>query len=583
VLETLEKLLASETFGRSERARNLLRYLVEQEQAGNADRLKGFAIAVDVFGKDAAFDSATDAVVRVQARRLRELLAQYSASEGADDPVRITIARGTYVPTYELVGERQEASADAAAPPEEATILPAATLADSTAGSVEYSAEAAPAPLPPNPLVMRHLHFFWAAMMVIIAMLGYLVFRMALPGEAGDASIAAGRDLHPEAAAITAAIHHASLPRVYIADHSADAAANRVAAVLRTGLSSFDTVEFIAREAPTPAKSAADALQFVFNVSPGPRQGTVTIELQSSASGKVLFSRVLTAADQRAQVLDDRIADILSSTVPTAGTIYGYIEQNGLASGLISCLLLNEAYYLDQTPQKHEVAYRCLTSLTGADAKSPLVNAELASLHMEAVTDDHPYPPEASEQEALALANRAVQTGATSPYAHRAYGFLNSRIGNQAEAIRWMRKAYELNTYDLTMAASYGYALVLSGNYAAGAPIMERAVEASSVHPSWWDYGLFLAKFMNGDTQRAAEATEALAMTPKSHYLAARLIAADSTGNADLAKTLTSEIDTEFPDFAANPRATFEKAKYPPDLIEKLLTSLRAAGLDSPS
>ena len=288
MLETLEKLLASETFGRSERARNLLRYLVEQEQAGNADRLKGFAIAVDVFGKDAAFDSATDAVVRVQARRLRELLAQYSASEGADDPVRITIARGTYVPTYELIGERQEASA-----PEEAIILPAAPPADGTAASVEHSAEVAPAPLPPNPLVMRHLHFFWAAMMVIIAMLGYLVFRMALPGEAGDASIAAGRDLHPEAATITAAIHHGSLPRVYIADDSADAAANRVTAVLRTGLSSFDTVEFIAREAPTPAKSAADDLQFVFNVSPGPRQGTVTIELQSSASGKVLFSRVV--------------------------------------------------------------------------------------------------------------------------------------------------------------------------------------------------------------------------------------------------------------------------------------------------
>jgi hypothetical protein len=33
VRETLERILTSETFGRSERARNLLRYLVEQEQA----------------------------------------------------------------------------------------------------------------------------------------------------------------------------------------------------------------------------------------------------------------------------------------------------------------------------------------------------------------------------------------------------------------------------------------------------------------------------------------------------------------------------------------------------------------------
>ena len=78
--ETLERILTSETFGRSERARNLLRYLVEQEQAGHADRLKGFAIAVDVFGKDTDFDPSTDAVVRVQAGRLRELLAAHGTA-----------------------------------------------------------------------------------------------------------------------------------------------------------------------------------------------------------------------------------------------------------------------------------------------------------------------------------------------------------------------------------------------------------------------------------------------------------------------------------------------------------------------
>ncbi|TIW45138.1 MAG: hypothetical protein E5V61_15670, partial [Mesorhizobium sp.] len=97
VRETLERLLASETFGRSERARKLLRYLVEREQAGEADRLKGFSIAMDVFGRDGDFDPSTDAVVRVQAGRLRELLQQYFANEGVAEPVRIAIPRGGYV------------------------------------------------------------------------------------------------------------------------------------------------------------------------------------------------------------------------------------------------------------------------------------------------------------------------------------------------------------------------------------------------------------------------------------------------------------------------------------------------------
>jgi len=102
VRETLERLLASETFGRSERARRLLRYLVEREQAGEGDRLKGVSIAMDVFGKDGDFDASTDAVVRVQAGRLRELLEQYFANEGVAEPVRIAIPRGGYVPSYEL-------------------------------------------------------------------------------------------------------------------------------------------------------------------------------------------------------------------------------------------------------------------------------------------------------------------------------------------------------------------------------------------------------------------------------------------------------------------------------------------------
>ena len=120
VREALAKILASDTFARSERSREFLRYLVEREQAGESERLKGYAIGIDVFGRDAEFDPATDAVVRVQAGRLRELLGQYYESEGADAPIRILIPRGGYVPVYtelEQASATDEASANADAPP----------------------------------------------------------------------------------------------------------------------------------------------------------------------------------------------------------------------------------------------------------------------------------------------------------------------------------------------------------------------------------------------------------------------------------------------------------------------------------
>ena len=129
VRAALAKILASDTFARSERSREFLRYLVEREQAGESERLKGYAIGIDVFGRDAGFDPATDAVVRVQAGRLRELLGQYYETEGADAPIRILIPRGGYVPIYtdpEPESATEEASANADTPvPLEAGRAPA--------------------------------------------------------------------------------------------------------------------------------------------------------------------------------------------------------------------------------------------------------------------------------------------------------------------------------------------------------------------------------------------------------------------------------------------------------------------------
>lgn len=582
VRETLERLLASETFGRSERARKLLRYLVEREQAGEADKLKGFSIAMDVFGKDGDFDPSTDAVVRVQAGRLRELLQHYFANEGVAEPIRIAIPRGGYVPSYELNAIRLPAEPA----PKEHTEA-AATLS----GSLEEPRVAAPAvslmsPVvrEPAPSLLRHLQFFWLAIALVIAMLGVLILRQ------GSGALLAGSDAAStiENAVATGSIAPwapiESLPLVYIAVKTNSAEAARVAASLRAGLSGFDTVNFIGRDADGPPDPVTDAISFVFDVLPGPTAGDVTLELQSVATGRVLLSRNLTAADSTPSTVEDSVAGILSSAVPASGTIYNYIEQSGLQTGLTECLLLNDKYYLDQGAKTHEAAYRCLENLINQDAKSSLVYSELATLHLEAATDHYAYPAGATIEQAMSLARRAVQMGPTSPYAHRAYGYLNSRLGNSEESIRWMHKAYELNPYDLSMAAAYAYGLIFAGRYREGTPILAHAAEASSAHPTWWDYGLFVGQFMAGDMNKAALASDALQATPtKSHYLAARLIGAKATGRNQLAHDLANEMTVKFPKFAADPRATFVERRYPADLIDRLVEALRAAGLGNAS
>jgi tetratricopeptide (TPR) repeat protein len=578
VRETLERLLASETFGRSERARKLLRYLVEREQAGEADRLKGFSIAMDVFGKDGDFDSSTDAVVRVQAGRLRELLQHYFANEGIAEPVRIAIPRGGYVPSYELNAIRLPVGQEPVALAQAVAALP---------GSPE---QAAPAAVPaasmapePGPSLARHLQFFWVAMTLVILMLGVLILRQGSGALLANSDPAAVVD-NAGATSSIASPSMEALPLVYIAVKATGPEAGRVAASLRAGLAGFDTIDFIGRDADSKRDPSTDPTSFVFDVLPGPMAGDVTLELQSVATGRVLLSRNLTAADSAPGAVEDRIAAILSSTIPASGPLYSYIEQNGIQTGLTSCLILNDRYYLDQSTKTHEAAYRCLDNLAGQGAKSSLVYSELASLTLEAATDHYAYPPGATVEQAMSFAHRAIQMGPTSPYAHRAYGYLYSRLGNTEEAIRWMRKAYELNPYDLSMAAAYGYGLIFAGKYAEGTPILAHAVETFSGHPTWWDYGLFAGQFMLGDMNKAAIASESLRTTAmKSHYLAARVIGAKAAGRDQLAAKLLDELNTKFPKFAADPRAAFAERKYPADLTERLVEALRAAGLGNAS
>lgn len=581
VRETLERLLASQTFGRSERARKLLRYLVEREQAGEADRLKGFSIAMDVFGKDGDFDPSTDAVVRVQAGRLRELLQHYFANEGIAEPVRIAIPRGGYVPAYELNAIRLPDIAEAV--PE--LRLDGAASADQSneAGTGMLDAMSlASVPSSPAPSVARHLRFFWMAIALVIAMLGVLILRQGSTALLAGGDISATPEIAGATASITASARADALPQVYIGLKADGPDASRVAASLRAGLSGFDTIDFIGRD--TAGDPADDATSFIFDVLSGPDAGDITIELQSMASGRVLLSRNLTPADSAPAAVEDRIADMLSSALPASGTIYNYIEQTGTPNGLTQCLLLNGKYYLDQNARTHEAAYRCLEKLANGGTKSSLVYSELASLHLEAVSDHYAYPPNATIETAVEFAHRGVQMGPTSPYAHRSYGYVSSRLGNTDEAIRWMRKAYELNPYDLGMAAAYGYGLIFAGRYAEGTPILDHAAETFSGHPTWWDYGLFVGELMLGDMNKAVAASMALRTTAtKSHYLAARLIGAKAAGQDHLVSTLLKQLTTEFPKFAADPRATFVERKYPADLTDRLVQALRAAGLGSQS
>lgn len=96
----LARIIESADFDASDRNRRFLAYVVEETLAGRAERIKAYAIATTVFGRDHNFDSQLDSIVRIEAGRLRRSLELYYLTAGAKDTVRIVVPRGTYVPDF---------------------------------------------------------------------------------------------------------------------------------------------------------------------------------------------------------------------------------------------------------------------------------------------------------------------------------------------------------------------------------------------------------------------------------------------------------------------------------------------------
>jgi adenylate cyclase len=76
-------------------------FVVNEALEGRASQLKGYTIAVAVYGRSESFDPQIDPIVRVEAGRLRRALAHYYLTTGKNDPVRIEIPKGGYIPTFQ--------------------------------------------------------------------------------------------------------------------------------------------------------------------------------------------------------------------------------------------------------------------------------------------------------------------------------------------------------------------------------------------------------------------------------------------------------------------------------------------------
>jgi adenylate cyclase len=114
-IDALRRILASGAFADSPRSREFLAYVVRETLDGRGYRLKERTVARAALDKAPDFDPRSDSGVRVQATRVRAQLSAYYEGEGADDDVRISLPKGSYIPVISAA-PAETAPADAASP-----------------------------------------------------------------------------------------------------------------------------------------------------------------------------------------------------------------------------------------------------------------------------------------------------------------------------------------------------------------------------------------------------------------------------------------------------------------------------------
>jgi hypothetical protein len=126
IREQLARILASPLFSHSKRFPEFLRHTVNRALDEDTESVKERTIGVEVFGRDANYDTSVDPVVRMTAVEVRKRLTQYYQAPNREREPRIEFERGSYVPEFRFL-EGEPGTAVTASPEPAPPVANAAT------------------------------------------------------------------------------------------------------------------------------------------------------------------------------------------------------------------------------------------------------------------------------------------------------------------------------------------------------------------------------------------------------------------------------------------------------------------------
>jgi adenylate cyclase len=481
VREQVERILRSGDFAVTGRLRNFLSFVVEEALAGRGNRLKSYVIAKEVFGRGNNFDTMNDPVVRIEAGRLRRALERYYLLSGRNDPIRIDIPKGTYIPTLQWTG--REPSIEADLDPQDMSVpLRQALWAR-------------------RPRLGRWAVALSIALLLVLAGIGG---RIGLPK----------RPFNPE---ITIEV----LPFANLSGPPGSLYASGISDELLTQLARFRDLKVVASVLNAPGQTAN-----VTDLLAGPRyllaggvrvasdQLRVSARLMDRQSWRVVWSQIYDRSLKGAgsfEIEADIAAKVAAAVAQPYGAIFAPASQSSLTqtagnAEAYLCVLHFYHYRKALDRAEHSATRDCLEGMVADYPDYSTAWAMLAYLYLDEDRFDlnKRGPSPSGTDRARQAAERAVELDRTNARALQALMtvLFFSRMPDAALEIG--AKALALNPNDTEILAEFGSRVAQAGDWKRGAAMMEDALARNLSQANYYMGLVALAPTVKSHAQAGA-------------------------------------------------------------------------------
>ena len=562
IRNALARILSSEGFSASARNRRLLEYVVGETLAGRADRIKAYTLATVVFERGADFDPQLDPVVRLEASRLRKALEHYYLTAGKDDPIRVSIPKGSYIPSFEPAGAAVPAEPRPAIPRDRRRWRPLARMPAMAAAVIAALVVAV--------LIARPELVGWrSSALQESATPEQRPAIFVLPFESGAADSSGSNLAYGLTAGVISDLTRFKNILVYGAETSYDDRSHAPAELIKTlgidyivaGQVDAADERFRSIISLIEAKSG----RYVWSVrSDGSLSASEIFHRQEEIAGLVARS----IAQPYGVLFNDQIKEIKAKP-PEHLTSY-------------ECVVVTELYRREQSAGDFPAAHACLERAIRDDPFYSQAYAALSLLY----SDEYrlAFGTDRSDRTgrvtALNLAQEAVKADPNSSNAQLALHAAYWNLGNVQGAFDAAEKGLTLNPNNTQLKASYGGRLCLRAQWDRGLGMLRAAFEMNPALSDAYRYILFLDRYRSGDYQDALLEASQIDLPRDIFSPVSLAMVHGALGDQAAAQEAVQRIKALAPDFSNQAIESLQASNFDQDLIDEIARGLARAGLE---